>query len=73
MKKKKIIEEMGGSVNENYATFYFDKKVSNDNCESITLQSAIRVETQMMELGYDGALIGHPLDEGDLNYIYFKI
>jgi hypothetical protein len=67
------VENLGGSVKDNYATFKFDEEVSNDNCESITLQDAINVEKQMMDLGFDGALIGHPFDEGDSTYIYFVL
>jgi hypothetical protein len=67
------IETLGGAVTKNYATFKFDTSVSNDNCQSITLVEAINVETKMMDLGFDGALIGHPFDEDDITYIYFEI
>lgn len=67
------IEKRGGELSHMCYVFTFKKIVSQDLGESLTLKKAIEVEDMMMELGFDGALIGHPLDVNDLHYIYFQI
>ena len=66
------IENLGGELNGNIAEFSFSENVSNDG-ESITLKAAIFVEKQMMDLGFDGALLGSSLDESDWSVIRFEI
>lgn len=69
------VENLGGTMsNDNTrAYFSFSEDVSNDGGESITLQEALNIEGQMMDLGFDGALIGTAFNEGDLKGIYFQI
>ena len=69
------IENLGGTVNENVtkAYFTFDENVSDENGEEITLPDAIAIEGQMMDLGFEGALIGTRFNDGDTTGIYFNI
>ena len=34
---------------------------------------ALAIQSEMIELGYEGAIIGHPMDDGDLSVIRFFI
>ena len=70
----KEIKSLGADIIDNkYSVFTYNEYVSNDNGENITLQKAISDENKMIELGYSGALIGHPYDHSDINTIYFEI
>jgi hypothetical protein len=69
------IENLGGSVNQDHtvAIFRFTEPVSTNGGESITLKDALDIEGQMLGCGYEGALIGHPFDDSDVNCIHFQI
>jgi hypothetical protein len=72
--EKERIENLGGTLlDDKYAIFRFSEPVSNDKGETITLQEALAVEGQMIDSGYEGALIGHPFDLSDDHCIYFEI
>lgn len=72
---KERVENLGGTVSEDgtRAYFSFNEDVSNDGGESISLKEALDIEGQMMDLGFDGALIGTPFNDGDPKGIYFQI
>lgn len=72
-----MIENLGGTITEDnkYAIFNFpDNVCMNDPWfEKLTLPDAIAIEKQMIYMGYEGALIGHPYDENNPKTIYFRI
>jgi hypothetical protein len=72
---KERVENLGGTVSEDgtRAYFSFNEDVSKDGGETISLKDALDIEGQMMGLGFDGALIGTPFNEGGLKGIYFQI
>lgn len=63
------IEKIGGIIHDDYITFEVKNQIWGEHCED---EESIWSEIQKIIPGIDGALQGHPLDEGDLNYIYFK-
>lgn len=69
-----MIEKLGGFVTDDRKKVYFRfaKKVSISDGQTITLSEALKIEKQLIGAGYDGALIGHPLDESDEYCIYFE-
>ena len=72
---KERVENLGGRVNEDItvAEFSFNEEVTNDGGENITLKEALNIESQMMDLGFDGGLIGSILDESDWTVLRFDI
>lgn len=64
------IEKLGGNIHDDYITFEVENQEYGEHCED---EERIWNEIQKILPGIDGALQGHPLDEGDLNYIYFKL
>ncbi len=64
------IEKLGGTIHEDFITFEVQNQEWGEHCPD---EEKIWVEIQKILPGIDGALQGHPFDEGDLSYIYFKI
>ena len=64
------IEKLGGTIHDDYITFEVENQEYGEHCED---EERIWIQIQKILPGIDGALQGHPLDEGDFNYIYFKI
>ena len=64
------IEKIGGTVHDDYITFEVENQEYGEHCDD---EERIWNEIQKILPEIDGALQGHPLDGGDLNYIYFKI
>jgi hypothetical protein len=67
------VENLGGFVIGNKAYFTFDQPVSEDGGESISLEEALNIQGKMMDMGYEGALIGTPANDMDLMGIFFEI
>lgn len=72
---KERVENLGGQVNEDVtiAQFSFNEDVSKDGGENITLKEAIEIESKMMDLGFEGGLIGSTLDDADCTVLRFNI
>jgi hypothetical protein len=72
---KERVENLGGTVSDDgtRAYFSFNEDVSKDGGETISLKDALYIEGQMMDLGFDGALIGTPFNDGDPRGIYFNL
>ena len=64
------IEKLGGTIHDDYITFNVNNQEWGDHCED---EEKIWNEIQKILPGIDGALQGHPFDEADLNYIYFRL
>lgn len=64
------IEKLGGTIHDDYITFEVENQEYGEHCDD---EDKIWNEIQKIIPGVDGAMQGHPLDESDLNYIYFKI
>lgn len=64
------IEKIGGNVHPDYITFKVNNQIYGEHCND---ECRIWERIQKIIPGIDGALQGHPLDEADLDYIYFKL
>lgn len=63
-------KKLGGTFLNDYITFEVKNQVWGEHCED---EERIWEEIQKIFPEIDGALQGHPLNEGDLNYIHFRI
>lgn len=64
------IEKLGGNIHDDCITFEVENQEYAEHCDD---EKKIWKQIQKIIPGIDGALQGHPLDESDMNYIYFKI
>jgi len=60
------------SINPSTIVFHFPNGIFFDSHMEDLSAEVEELEDKMMELGFDGAITGHPLDQGDSNYIYFE-
>lgn len=65
-----VIRQLGGTILNDYITFEVDNQVWGEHCEA---EKTLWDEMQNIFPQIDGAVQGHPFDEGDMNYLYFKI
>lgn len=64
--------DLGGYDSLNCIIFEFDHVICTENGDEITSKRALKIQDQMLKLGFEGAVLGHPLDEGDNATFYFK-
>ena len=64
------IEKLGGTIHDDYITFEVNNQEYGEHCED---EERIWGEIQKILPDIDGALQGDPINESDLNYIYFKM
>ena len=64
------IETLGGTIKDDCITFEVENQEWGYHCAD---EETIWNEIQKIIPGIDGALQGHPLDESNLNFIYFKL
>jgi len=63
---------LGGYEDLNCIIFEFDHTICTENGDEITSKKALKIQEKMLEFGFEGALLGHPLDESDDKCFHFK-
>ena len=62
------VEEESVFLNSDFV--HFKLSTPCPSTEELSAQAEV-IQDEMLKIGYDGALIGHPFDDGDLSYIRF--
>ena len=64
--------DLGGYEDMNSIIFEFDHVICSENGDEITSKEANQIQEKMLDLGFEGALLGHPLDESDDKFFHFR-
>ena len=61
------------SINPSTIVFHFPNGIFFDSHMEDLSDEVEELEDKMLELGFEGAITGHPLDQSDSTYIYFEV